>query len=319
MQRISSWTSLVTALGRFRYGTVTGGVPPTPLKAEWLNMVQEEIVNVILGAGLELSVDEEKQLLLAIQALQEDQLNQVIQPLIDDCLPLAGGTLTGGLKATKGVRSAKGVPSLGNASAVGYAFGSDSDTGLFATAGTDIGGSELVLMVDSVEVARWSASGALTIPAGLTLAGGETPYHTGNKPSMLALVYPVGSIYFNASNATSPAELFGFGIWAALAPGRMLIGAGSGSDARGEVRGFDLGEQGGEYNHVLSEDEMPEHTHGSPQGSPTPVMGGPYSYSSGDDVTTLASSSPPSGSAGGNVAHNNLPPYLAVHMWQRTA
>lgn len=68
MQRISSWTDLVAALGRFRYGTVTGGVAPTPLKAEWLNMVQEELANFILAYLPELDADDDTQLLKAIQA-----------------------------------------------------------------------------------------------------------------------------------------------------------------------------------------------------------------------------------------------------------
>lgn len=68
MQRISSWTKLVGALGRFRYGTVTGGVAPTPLKAEWLNMVQEELANFILAYLPELDKDDNTQLLQAIQA-----------------------------------------------------------------------------------------------------------------------------------------------------------------------------------------------------------------------------------------------------------
>lgn len=306
MQRISSWTDLVAALGRFRYGTVTGGVPPTPIKAEWLNMVQEEIANVITGAGLELSDEDDNQLRLAIQAM------------LSGYLPLTGGTLSGGLKATKGVRSAKGLPSLGNSSEVGYAFGSsDSDTGLFATTGTDDSDSELVLMIDSIEVARWSAGGALTIPGGLTLDGGQTPYHTGNKPAMLALVYPVGSIYMNAGSAANPGELFGFGTWSALAPGRMLIGVGSGSDVRGEAKAFGAGEQGGEYNHLLSINEIPAHTHTNPQGHDYAGTAG--NLTSGDDTTDRVLSNPESSSTGGGLAHNNLPPYLAVYMWQRTA
>ncbi len=68
MQRISSWTDLVAALGLFRYGTVTGGVAPTPLKAEWLNMVQEELANAILGYLPALDADDPTQLLQAIQA-----------------------------------------------------------------------------------------------------------------------------------------------------------------------------------------------------------------------------------------------------------
>lgn len=68
MQRISSWTDLVAALGLFRYGSVTGGVPPTPLKAEWLNMVQEELANFVLAYLPTLDADDNTQLLKALQA-----------------------------------------------------------------------------------------------------------------------------------------------------------------------------------------------------------------------------------------------------------
>ncbi|KMN10217.1 tail fiber protein [Pseudomonas helleri] len=71
MQRISAWTKLVTALGLFRYGTVTGGVAPTPLKAEWLNMVQEELASFILAYLPELDANDNTQLLKAIQAFGE--------------------------------------------------------------------------------------------------------------------------------------------------------------------------------------------------------------------------------------------------------
>lgn len=298
MQRISSWTDLVAALGRFRYGSVVGGVPPTPLKAEWLNMVQEEIAHVVLAAGIELDAE------------QEDQLKQAIVKMIGAYLPLSGGTLTGLLRATKGVRTAKGLPAAGNASEVGYGFSGDGDTGLYAVGGTDADGSALVLVVDGAEVLRLRGDGSLIID------GAHAPYHTGNKPSMLAVVYPVGSIYMNASVATNPATLLGFGTWVALGTGRMLISAGSGTDARGEERAFALGSTGGEYGHVLTIAEMPEHDHTVPQG----VTAGPSGeYTSGDDMTSQVATNPPSGSTGGSQAHNNMPPYLAVHMWRRTA
>ena len=72
MQRISSWTKMVAASGLFRYGTVTGGVAPTPLKAEWLNMVQEELANFILAYLPELDASDNTQLLKAIQAFGEN-------------------------------------------------------------------------------------------------------------------------------------------------------------------------------------------------------------------------------------------------------
>ena len=72
MQRISSWTDLVAAFGLFRYGSVTGGVAPTPLKAEWLNMVQEELANFILAYLPELDANDNTQLLKALKAFGEN-------------------------------------------------------------------------------------------------------------------------------------------------------------------------------------------------------------------------------------------------------
>ena len=68
MQKISEWTDLVTPLGEFRYGSAVGGVPPTPLKTEWLNVLQAELVNFILAYLPALDVNDNTQLLKAIQA-----------------------------------------------------------------------------------------------------------------------------------------------------------------------------------------------------------------------------------------------------------
>jgi hypothetical protein len=121
--------------------------------------------------------------------------------------------------------------------------------------------------------------------------------------------YPVGSIYMNASNATNPATLLGFGTWASFGAGRVLVGLDSGQTE------FDtLGETGGEKTHTLTTDEIPAHTH---------------SYSSWSAYTNAASGEAPdktvtatsgtTGSTGGGDAHNNLQPYIVVHMWKRTA
>ena len=71
MQRISAWTDLVAPSGQFRYGTVAGGVAPTPLKAEWLNMIQNELANFILAYLPKLDAEDNTQLLKAIQAFAE--------------------------------------------------------------------------------------------------------------------------------------------------------------------------------------------------------------------------------------------------------
>jgi hypothetical protein len=45
----------------------------------------------------------------------------------------------------------------------------------------------------------------------------------------IALLYPVGSIYTNATVSTNPATLLGFGTWTAFAAGRVMVGFNSGN------------------------------------------------------------------------------------------
>ena len=68
MQRISAWSDLVAYGGLFRYGSLAEGVPPTPLKAEWLNMIQAELAHFILAYLPALDVNDNTQMLKAIQA-----------------------------------------------------------------------------------------------------------------------------------------------------------------------------------------------------------------------------------------------------------
>lgn len=314
MDRVSAWTYLCTSAGLYRQGTQSGGVAPTPITAGWLNAVQEELISVIGAAGIELNSDDSTQVLQAIQYLLSESAKLF--------LPLAGGELTGLLKASRGVRVAKGLPAAGNVSLAGYAFGGDGDTGLFAVGGTDPDGSDLVLLIDGVELLRVKKSnGSVVLAGGLVLSGDKTTYNTGNKDEMLSVVYPVGSIYMNSSNGANPATYLGFGTWDALAPGRVLLGAGTGTDARGVAKAFDGGASGGEYDHVLDVTEMPEHSHTMPQGHIVPDgTTGPI-YTSGDDYTRVpyGSDEPSTGDAGGGEAHNNIQPYLVVYMWQRTS
>ena len=84
-------------------------------------------------------------------------------------------------------------------------------------------------------------------------------------------LYPIGSIYTNATDSTNPATLIGFGTWVAFGAGRVLIGEGSDSDNQPtpETVSFTAGDEGGEYNHTLDLDEMPSHRHGGIQPSGT--------------------------------------------------
>lgn len=117
--------------------------------------------------------------------------------------------------------------------------------------------------------------------------------------------YPVGAIYLSVTDA-NPAALFG-GTWERIG-GRFLLGA----DAT-----YTAGSTGGEVAHTLTADEMPRHNHDvdnlNASGNATPFMTvqAQDKKGFGGNVKTMY--------AGGNQPHNNMPPYLAVYMWRRTA
>lgn len=150
--------------------------------------------------------------------------------------------------------------------------------------------------------------------------------------------WPIGSIYVNAANATSPAVLLGFGAWEAVGQGRVLIGVGTGTDENGASKTVAASGTGGEYAHALTEAENGPHTHsGSTDsagshahtfsyggnegaGSLMPEMGrstAPVAFAtSSAGAHTHAMTL---GSSGSGIAHNNVQPYLGVYMWVRTA
>jgi len=131
---------------------------------------------------------------------------------------------------------------------------------------------------------------------------------------VLEAMYPIGSIYTNATVSTNPGTLLGFGTWSAFASGRVLVGVDTGQTE------FDtLGETGGAKTHTLSTGEIPSHSHLEK-----------FSSGANNGVTGIAqtanqSSVPGINSAyttdvsGGGGAHNNLQPYITVYMWKRTA
>ena len=122
----------------------------------------------------------------------------------------------------------------------------------------------------------------------------------------LSKIYPVGSIYISTVS-TSPSTLFG-GTWVQIKD-RFLLAAGS---------SYPASSTGGEAKHTLTVNEMPTHNHSfgagvneTAQGTATDVFmyqGWQSSYSPAY-VTSV----------GGGQAHNNMPPYLAVYVWKRTA
>jgi hypothetical protein len=132
--------------------------------------------------------------------------------------------------------------------------------------------------------------------------------------SFLDTIYPIGSIYTNATDSTNPGTLLGFGTWVSFGAGRVPVGIDS-SDTD-----FDTAEEtGGAKTHTLTIGEMPAHTHGGIFPS-----GGSGSFSQAFDVDNPnngadLSSEKTTSSTGGGAAHNNLQPYIVVYMWKRTA
>lgn len=153
--------------------------------------------------------------------------------------------------------------------------------------------------------------------------------------------FPVGSVFLSVVS-TNPATLLGYGTWEAMGAGRVLVGMNA-ADAD-----FDTLEQtGGSKTHTLTVAEMPSHTHTqdphthvqnahthvitsqtATTGSATSYEHGALDTSSADteatEVTgattaTNQNATAVNQAAGGGGAHNNLPPYMVVAMWKRTA
>lgn len=162
-------------------------------------------------------------------------------------------------------------------------------------------------------------------------------------------VYPVGSVYISAGNV-NPNTIFAGTTWEPFGIGRTLVGCDTNdTDFAG------VGKTGGEKTHTLTAEEMPSHNHDVTvetkelKGSVWNFVGqnanyGPGNstsgvFSKGGDGTCFYPSSTgkatgvndgfimdathkhtaSASNTGSGTAHNNMPPYITVCMWKRTA
>ena len=129
------------------------------------------------------------------------------------------------------------------------------------------------------------------------------------KKDILLSAYPVGALFMSTANI-SPATLFG-GTWEQIKDTFLL--------ASGDT--YTAGATGGEATHTLTVDEMPSHSHYQKRywGSSGSAN---QAYTSGAEFTNpnvYGSQIDTTHSTGGDQPHNNMPPYLAVYVWKRTA
>ena len=151
----------------------------------------------------------------------------------------------------------------------------------------------------------------------------EKDVFVGGK-KLVDLIYPVGSVYISFNNKADPSMLFG-GTWERIR-NRFLWAA---------TENGVMGETGGEESHTLTVSEMPSHNGHLSAGiaGAAPIGKGNYKgYLNSSVMNPFPEGNyrgwnvylgnemhPASEAVGGDQPHNNMPPFIQVAMWKRTA
>ena len=196
--------------------------------------------------------------------------------------------------------------------------GSDADSFVVGGAFTCSGAA-----VFSSTVALGASATATTQSAGDNSTKVAT---TAYISAALSAMYPVGSIYTNASVSTNPATLFGFGTWTAFGAGRVMVGLNA-SDSSFDT----LEETGGSKDSVVV-----SHTHSASDSGHqhTVTLGSINAFGTGSsgsrgvysgtgsgtrDLSESASANISVSTTGSSGTNANLQPYIVVYMWKRVA
>lgn len=129
-------------------------------------------------------------------------------------------------------------------------------------------------------------------------------------------IYPIGSVYISVNSSFNPNTAFG-GTWVRIKD-RFLL-------ASGDI--YSNNAMGGSSTHTLTVNELPSHKHyvGNSEGGKFWYLGKPggVSQDSSQGVsfsgTVGRNTTFETSETGGGQPHNNMPPYLTVMVWKRTA
>ena len=233
---------------------------------------------------------------------------------LKDMVPGVASTSTAGLMSSSDKTKLNGIATGANKTTVDSALSSSStnpvqnkviNTELGKKLSTSGGTMTGALTTKGIKLTSGTDYGT-TLPS--SPATNQLFFQTIGSNFVLDNVYPVGSIYMNV-NSTNPGTLFG-GTWEQI-QGRFLLGMSS---------SYPAGSQGGEAEHTLTISETPKHTH-----SIIAYSASGTDYSSSDANLsfnyneTMKGWSGRTASVGNSQAHNNMPPYLSVYIWKRTA
>ena len=139
-------------------------------------------------------------------------------------------------------------------------------------------------------------------------------------------LYPVGSIYTNATNSTNPATLLGFGTWIAFGAGRVPVGFDAGNTL------FDTAEETGgsadavvvSHTHTATVTD-PGHNHKQTNDNLTGVdndyygAGARYVANGQNTSTETTGITVANSTEGVSGTDQNYQHYITVFMWKRTA
>ena len=176
---------------------------------------------------------------------------------------------------------------------VAYGFTDDSDTGLVK----DVGGNPAI-QKDGVVVASFDQ-----------LEEDNSVVRFSDLRKYLEF-YKVGDLYLTTLQG-NPSDTLGYGTWVRYAEGRSIVGL---SEDNTPTWTKFINSQFGNYEHQLTEDEMPRHNHsygsygGVNDNKGTTMADEPWEGEKGSGATL---------SSGGDKPHNNVQPSIVVAIWRR--